>query len=229
MAAFNANQTTGFFENAPQMGLTNVQRTRLAAEGLQNVDDFEDFKPDQIDHAIKNLRTAVPGVPGMAAIMNPNGGIGVPAVQPIPGIPACIIPARGSLRLKVASLAYHYYMDTDRVPTPQHMNYTNVLRSFYTEWEAIEQQSDETKPSVPVLSRSQTPVRWIESFKDCLFRTFGVRNCPIAYVVRPSVAVPPAAEHPLLLGFAYSEYAGSVLQEMINRYSPWVIKCPRLL
>ena len=75
MAAFNANQTTGFFENAPQMGLTNVQRTRLAAEGLRTVDDFEDFKPEQIDHAVKNLRTAVPGVPGMAAILNANGNV----------------------------------------------------------------------------------------------------------------------------------------------------------
>lgn len=219
MATFTNQQTTNFFENGPQMGLSQGQRARLAAEGLVDVDDFADFKPDQISHAIKNLRTAVPGVPGMAAIMDGNGNVAVQAVQPIPGIPACVIPARCSLRLKVASIAYHYYMDTARTPTPQHMNYTNVLRGFYTEWEAVVQQSEGTKPTVPVLSRHQTPVRWIESFKDCLFRTFGVRDCPIAYVIRPSDAVPPEAEHPLLAGFAFSENGGSVLQEMINRYS----------
>ena len=158
MATFTNQQTTNFFENGPQMGLSQVQRAWLAAEGLVDIDDFADFKPDQIAHAIKNLRTAVPGVPGMAAILGANGAVAVPAVQPIPGIPACIIPARCSLRLKVASIAYHYYMDTARVPTPQHMNYTNVLRGFYTEWEAIVQQSEGDKPSVPVLSRHQTPV-----------------------------------------------------------------------
>ena len=219
MAAFNNNQHTHFFENNPQMGLPNPARVRLANEGLATVDDFADFKPDQIKDAIKNLRTAIPGVPGMAAIMNPDGTVGVPAVAPIPGVPACIISARCALRLKVASIAYHYYIDTDRTPTPQHMNYTNVLRGFYVEWEAIVKQSNEDKPKVPVLSRSQTPVRWIESFKDCLFRTFGVRTCPLAYVIRPEIAVPPEAQHPLQPGLAYSVDSGSVLQEMITRYS----------
>ena len=60
--AFTISQLTAFFTNRPQMGLTVAMRTRLAAEGLQDVDDFKDFREDQIDDAIKNLRTAIPGV-----------------------------------------------------------------------------------------------------------------------------------------------------------------------
>ena len=55
--AFTAAQLTSFFETNPQMGLTRIARRRLAAEGLVNVDDLGDFKPDQIDEGIKNLRT----------------------------------------------------------------------------------------------------------------------------------------------------------------------------
>ena len=217
--AFNQNQLTAFFTNAPQMGLTNQARVRLAGEGLATIDDFLDFKPDAITAALKNLRTSVPGIPAVVEVLDDQNNIIVPAVPAVPPVLPCIIPARCALRLKVASTAYHYYTDTSRTPTPQNMNYTNVLRSFYTEWEAITQQSEEDSPTVPVLSRSQTPIRWLESFKDCLYRTYGVRNCPLSYVIRDTVAVADEDTVPLLQGMAHSEQAGSVLQEMIDRFS----------
>ena len=96
-----AAQTTSFFENAPQMGLNAEERARLAQEALVNLRDFEDFKEDQLETAIKNLRTPIPGVP---AVVDQNGAIVHEAIPP--GSP-CIIPARGVLRLKVASIAYH--------------------------------------------------------------------------------------------------------------------------
>ena len=211
--AFTNAQVTNFFENGPQLGLTAVQRARLAQEGLTTIEDFEDFKSDQLENAIKNLRTAIAGVP---AVVDAAGAVLVPAV---PGIPPCIIPARSSLRLKVASIAYHYYTDTDRTVTPANMNYTQVLKGFYIEWQAINEMIKSDTPSVPVLSKHQTPIKWMESFKDCLFNTFGVRKCPLSYIIRDDVAVPPEATHPITPGMSYSNDAGSVLQELINRYS----------
>ena len=211
--AFNAAQLTAFFTNGPQMALTATARGRLADEGLVMVDDFEDFKEDQLEIAIKNLRTAIPGIP---ATLGPDGRELIAAIPPIP---PCIIPARCTLRLKVASVAYHYYIDTARTPNPQNMNYTTVLKGFYSEWEAIKKQSREDKPMVPVLSKHQTPVRWMESFKDCLFRTFGVRGSPLSYVIRSDVDVAPEAVAPLEAEKAYSAEAGSVLHELINRLS----------
>ena len=71
--AFSPALQTAFFTNAPQMGLMVVARTRLADEGLVNVADFEDFKPEQIQQALKNLRTAIPGVPGIAPVIDNSG------------------------------------------------------------------------------------------------------------------------------------------------------------
>ncbi len=54
---FNAQQLTSFFQNAPQMALTVDQRNRLAQEGLATIDDFVDFKEDQLTDAFKNMRS----------------------------------------------------------------------------------------------------------------------------------------------------------------------------
>ena len=148
-AAFNGAQETAFFENGPQMGLTNAERLRLQAEGLVHVADFQDFKEDQIELAIKNLRTSIPGIP---AVLDAAGTVVTAAVPPI--LP-CLISARCALRLKVASIAYHYYIEIGRTPTPQNMNYSTVLRGFYQEWEALKILSDEGRPDVPVLGKKR--------------------------------------------------------------------------
>ena len=57
--AFNAATTTAFFTNAPQMGLTNEARIRLAVEGLATVDDFADFDAKSLETAVDNLRTNI--------------------------------------------------------------------------------------------------------------------------------------------------------------------------
>lgn len=211
MAAWNGAQTTAFFENGPQMNLSIVQRTCLAAEGLTNVNDFADFKEDQIDQAIGNLRVSIPGIP---QVLNPDGAIATAAIPPI--LP-CLIPAQCKLRLNIASIAWHYYASIGRVQTPVNMNYTNVLRQFYTEWEALQQLKDEDKPEVPLHSKHITPVRWLKSFKDCASHTFGVRDCPVSYVIRADDTVPNKVDDPLEPGFAFSNASGSVNAELIRR------------
>ena len=72
------------------------------------------------------------------------------------------------------------------------MTYNRVLKPFYVEWEAIETMSQETKPDVPTLHKHTSPLKWIESFNNCLYRTFGVRKTPLSYVIR--LEVNPASE-----------------------------------
>ena len=64
------------------------------------------------------------------------------------------------------------------------MNYSLVLKEFYQEYEAVIELADGDKPDVPVLNKNSTPLRWIESFRDCLFRTYSLRKTPLLYVVR---------------------------------------------
>ena len=220
--AFSAGQLNNFFLNGPQMGLTPIIRARLQQEGLVTVEDFTDFKEDQLSQAYKNMRTSIPGVAGIPAVQaqmdtNNPGVILVPGVPPIPAIPAIppvLVSARCALRLKVASIAYHYYSSIDRTPTPVNMNYTNVLRAFYVEYEALITLSEESKPDVPVLHKNLTPLKWIESFKDCLYRTYGVRKCPLLYVIREDKNVTHEANDPLALG-SYFGLSGSIVEELI--------------
>ena len=188
---FGNMQLDAFFTNAPQMALPPNVRRRLQDEGLVLISDFNEFKKDQLEQAFKNMRIPIPGIP---AVVNDAGVELVPAVPPIP---PCLASARCALRLNIASLAYHYYISIDRTPTPANMNYTQVLKGFYAEWESIIKLSEEDRPKVPMLSKNQTPIQWMESFKDCLYRTYGVRTYPISYVIRESTEVEPEINVPL--------------------------------
>ena len=55
----------------------------------------------------------------------------------------------------------------------------------------------EDKQDVPVLSKNVTPIKWLESFKDTLSRTFGVRKAPLSYVIRENVQVLAKADNSL--------------------------------
>ena len=87
-----AAQLTAFFTQAGQMGLTAEQLRALANEGLTTVNDFMDFKKEELLVAFKNLRDTAP------------------------------IPAKSTTRLLVASIAYHYYVDTAREVTNTNMH-----------------------------------------------------------------------------------------------------------
>ena len=78
--AFTNAELTNFFENGPQMALSPSARARLAAEGLTTIEDFDDFKADQLDVAIRNFRTSIPGT---AAVLDAAGNVVVAALPPI--------------------------------------------------------------------------------------------------------------------------------------------------
>ena len=69
---------------------------------------------------------------------------------------------------------------------------------------------------MPQLSKNITPIKWIEYFKDYLFRTYGICDCPLLYVIRDTVEIPDEAYDPLQLGFSYGQY-DSIWEEMISR------------
>ena len=152
------------------------------------------------------MRTPIPGVAAVAGAPEQRNNANVivqnaiPGIAPIPGSPGVIVSAQCAKRLKVASIAYHYYTSVGRIPTAASMNYTTVLRPFHIEWEAIVMLNKEDKADVPVLSKQVPPLKWIESFKNHLFNTFGIRKCPLLYIIRENAAVPSEIDDPLLNG-----------------------------
>ena len=156
MVVFNLIQNTAFFTNGPQFGLSDNVRTCLAQEGLATANDLVDFKEEQLEQAYKNMRTVISGVPGIAAQLDANGNVVVPTVPAIQPIPPVLVSARCCLQLMVTSTAYHYYGSIMRDQTPQNMNYSLVLKGFYSEYEVILELAKEDKPDVPVLHKNST-------------------------------------------------------------------------
>ena len=103
-----ALQLTQFFISGVQMDLSAAMRNALAAQVLTTLDDFSDFRKEELEQAIKNMRTTIPGVPAIPAVLANNGNVLVAAVPAIPPILPLIMPAKSAHRLLVASVAWHY-------------------------------------------------------------------------------------------------------------------------
>ena len=95
---FSAVQLTFFFTNIPQIALSVAAHDSLEQEGIESIDNFDDFKDDQLYPVIKNMRTSIPGVD---AVLGVQDIAVVPGVAPIT---PCIFSAKCDLRLKVISL-----------------------------------------------------------------------------------------------------------------------------
>ena len=136
-----------------------------------------------------------------------------------------LIPARSASTLYVASIAYHYYIDTSREVTPQNMHYVNVRKDFHIEWKALKQMEKQDSPKLPTLSKINKPLKWYESFKHYLYSTFGVRKFPLTYIIRKTESVTPengddsnGTYYHLQIDKAYGN-SGSMLGDLIARAS----------
>ena len=107
------------------MVLSMVACNRLGQEGLESNNIFSNFNDDQIYQAIKKMRTYITGV---AAVLGKRYIVVAPRVATIS---QCIVSTECSFRLKVTSLAFHYYRAIGRGRTPTNLKYTQVLRNFY--------------------------------------------------------------------------------------------------
>ena len=128
------------------------------------------------------MYTTIPGVPRIPVQVDANGNVlfaPVPVIQPILPI---LVSARCRLRFMVTSVANHYHDSIVNDQTPQNMNYTLILNSFYSEYEAILNLSKKAKPDVLILYKNSTLLKWMESIKDYLYRTYGLRKTPFLYV-----------------------------------------------
>ena len=144
MSVWTGAHIQAFFKSGHQMGLTHDQRTMLVVERLTTVDDFIDFKQEQIKKAIKNICVSIPDIPAVDLATGKFTTATIPLVLP------CLVPAQCQRRLSVVSIASHYYKLIGRQQTTANMNYRNVLGDFCIEREVLESIKEEDKPKVPV-------------------------------------------------------------------------------
>ena len=106
MSTFTAAQLTSFWTNRPQMGLSDVQRTMLLAQGLTTVADFEHFDEETLNAAINNLKFHQAGTAAIPEVTDTNGNVIQPRVPAVASINAAPLGAIQSYRIHTARFAY---------------------------------------------------------------------------------------------------------------------------
>jgi hypothetical protein len=200
-----AAQTTAFFTGATQMALAAQHRAALQSEGIVTIEDLAEFESTHWAQVVTNLKYPE-GIPDPA-----NRGQFLRAQT-------LALGAKSLERLKIAAEAARYYEAIGRALTPNNMHYTNTLKTFGRQWKAICSRRDQSAPAVPKITRNLKVMKWAESMKDFWSTAIGVRNAPLAYVTRETVAVANPAPA-LLINMPYSEAHGSIEMEMVERFS----------
>ena len=184
-------------------------------------ENFDNCTIEKLGAAIKNCTISTPFQPEIQDI---QGNVIQPQILAIQAHP---ISAFVEGCLKVALLACNYYRKTGKNYEPSSMHFTNVLKDFYVEYQSIQNLSEKDEENTPVIDKRLPIMHWTEVWKNHLMETFGAREIPFFYVIRPSVDVPPEVREPLLYNNAYSETHGSIMQEKIHRFSATMIHCSR--
>ena len=173
-------------------------------KGISTVDNhLEEFHDEDIKAVQDNLKK-----PGF---LTPTMYVGHRI-----GAPSYVLRAKSIKRLKIAATAVQYYQTIGREPDATNMHYTNVLKNFGEQCDAIKQKEKDDEPEVPKITRSLPIVRWTESFEDFLHRVIGSRHICLSYLVMDNVAVAASAPN-LLPNRCYSAEHGSVVGELIAR------------
>lgn len=206
MTLFDAAALTVFFEDVGSMGLSNRTRLQLAHEGIADPEDFKEFDEDGLDAIFSNLYKP-PKVPatGAAAI----------AAGRLREIMAYEVSAKSKMRLKGAMLIVKFYDDVGRPLDPNNMAWP-VIKRFLEQWKALMERKKAEIGTPPKITKNQAVHKWIDSFTLYLTQKVGVRNAPVAYVVRAVAAVdviPPARQ----AGDPHSEETGSIEGDLTAR------------
>ena len=92
------------------------------------------------------------------------------------------------------------------------------MKNFGDKWKALKTRKEDDKAETPKISKDLPTTKWVETFRDHLCRCIGVRNTPLAYVVRPYVVV-AAVVTPLEPGQPFLVLDGSIEGYMISQAS----------
>ena len=85
--------------------------------------------------------TGTPRVESVATVLNDDGNItldpAIPDILAIIGVCSVAIPAKSTLHLLLAFVAYYYYQDTVCAIALGNVHFNNVLRDFNVAWKEI--------------------------------------------------------------------------------------------
>jgi hypothetical protein len=189
------------------MALSNRTCLQLVHEGITVPDNFIDFDAEGLEGIFLNLLKP-PKVPA--------AGASALAAGRLCKIMAYEVSAKSKMRLKSAQKIAKFYENVGHDLDPQNMTWL-VIKRFLEQWKALMEHKKEDFGLPPKLLTKHYPVhKWMESMVLYLGQKVGVRNAPLAYVVRAG-AIVPAVPPPLQVGEPHSEQHGSIEGDLIAR------------
>ena len=128
------------------------------------------------------------------------------------------ISARSLLRLMISAKAVSFYEQTGRSLSAVNMHW-NRIKNFKVQFDTIAAKKTHGETlEVPIIGKDLSIVKWIEAYSSYASQCVGVRNAFILYVIRDEEAVDATAP-PLAPNEPHSIEHGSIMQEMVHRYS----------
>ena len=91
------------------------------------------------------------------------------------------------MRLKGAMIIVKFYNDVGRPLDPDNMAWP-VIKRFLEQWKALMERKKAEIGTPPKITKNQAVHTWIDAFTLHLSQKVGVRNAPVAYVVRAVAA-----------------------------------------
>ena len=182
-------QTTTFYKHADQMGIPHTTMLQLQSEGITSVSDLADFNKNSLQQLADNLRRPGGRVP------DPN-----PTAQPGSTIPTppFVSGAKSQRRIAVACNLVKYYKTVSCELTVANLQWNTMIKNFNVQWTALKEKKGDDSPETPKISKVLPVIKWTEAFKDFLNRKIGIRDIPLAYIIREVPNLQPRL-HPLLL------------------------------
>ncbi len=200
------NQTTAFFENNSQMAIPHATVVQLVEEGIDTVEDLQEFYSDALKHVDNNLCRPAGRIPDPN---NANATIPQPSFQ---------FGAKSQMRLESACDLVRFYVTIGRDLTAANICWNPIIKDFKLQWAALVKREGEEDPEVPKISKGLPVLKWTEAFTDFLHRVVGPRTIPLAYVIRETVDVDPTCP-PLDNGKPHSLEHGSIEADLVARAS----------
>ena len=145
-------QTTSFFRDNANMGITARTLQAISNEGITDVEDLEDFHNDDLDHMVENFKRP-PQIIDPAPV--------APAIAGLINQAPFQLAAKSLKRLKVAASAVRYYRSIGRDLTFE-MMWWSTLAEYELHADAIKTMKEHDEPDVPKLKTGGSVAKWME-------------------------------------------------------------------
>lgn len=194
MVNWTNQQKTAFFTAEDQMAMSAETRERIETEGMTTPVSLGQFNTKSWENIVKNLRKP----PGELAPFH--------------------ISQLSIDRMEVMIYLVRQYQVTGRDPEAFNMKWTNYGETFLGAKNTTDRLKEKATPDIPKVSKALPILKWKDSALTFFNNVLGVRDIPLAYVIRKE-ATPPHLPPPLMPNKPYSGEFGSCKAELIARAS----------